>query len=80
MIRGTVNYTHCKHGAKVAEVGEQLLHRRLLGIHGKVFQDVLIERLHVAVHDHQLAVLLSCNFAKVVRGMSRPTIHLRHFK
>lgn len=67
MIRGAVTDTHSKHGAEVAEVGEQLLHRSLLGIHSKIFQHVLIERLHVAVHDHQLAVLFSCNFAEAVR-------------
>lgn len=62
-----VQYTHSEHGTEVAEISEQLLHRGLLGINSKVFQHVLIKCLHVAVHDHQLAILLPCNLAEAVR-------------
>lgn len=52
MTDSTEQYTHSEHGTKVAEISEQLLHRRLLGINCKVLQHVLIQRLHIAVHDH----------------------------
>lgn len=77
MMRGAVKDTHSKHGVEVAEVGEQLLHGGLLGIHSKVFQEVLVESLHVAVHDHQLAVLLSCHFAEAV-GLRQGQQHVSH--
>lgn len=75
MGQSTVQYTHRKHGPEVAEVSEQLLHRGLLRIHGEVLQHVLIQRLHIVVHDHQLAVLLPCNFAEAVRAVVKVNKH-----
>lgn len=59
--------THSEHGTEVAEISEQLVHRGLLGINGEVLEHVLIERLHVAVHYHQLAILFPGNLAEAVR-------------
>lgn len=59
--------THGEHGTEVAEISEQLLHRGLLGIDGKVLKHILIQRLHIAVHYHQLAILLPCDLAEAVR-------------
>lgn len=67
MVRSALQRTHREHGTKVAEVGEQLLHRGLLGINSKEFQHLLIQCFHVAVHDHQRAILLPCDLAKAVR-------------
>lgn len=40
--QSAVQYTHSEHGTEAAEVSEQLLHRCLLGIDGKVLQHVLV--------------------------------------
>lgn len=48
-----------EHGSEVAEVSEEFLHRGLLGVDGKILQHVEIESHHVAIHDHQLLVLIS---------------------
>lgn len=62
-------YTHCKHGAEVAEISEKLIHRGLLGVDSIVLQHVLVQHLHVAVHGHQLAMLLPCTLAEAVRAV-----------
>lgn len=78
MSRCAAQDTHGEHRAEVAEISEQFLHRGLLGIDRKVLQHVLIQRLHVAVHDHQLAVLLPCNLAEAVRERSRSIARRSH--
>lgn len=64
--QSAAQYTHSEHGTEVAEISEQLLHRGLLGINGKVLQHVVIQRLHVAVHYHQLVILLPGNLSEAV--------------
>lgn len=46
-----------KHGSEVAQVCEELIHRRLLGVDGEILQHVVEQRVHVAVHDVQFMVL-----------------------
>lgn len=76
--KSTVQYTHSKHGAEVAEISKQLLHRGLLGIDRKVLQHVVIQRLHIAVHYHQLVILLPCNLAEAVRVCGQGHQHIYH--
>lgn len=67
--QSTVQCTYSEHGTEVAEISEQLLHRGLLWINREVLQYILIQSLHVAVHDYQLAILLTCNFAEAVKAV-----------
>lgn len=60
--------THHEHGAEVAEISEQLLHGGLLWINGEELEQILIQRSHIAVHYHQLAVLLPRRFTEAVRA------------
>ena len=50
--------TYRKHGPEVAEVGEDLIHRRLLGVDGEELDHAAVQGGHVGVSDHQLLLLL----------------------
>ena len=68
--------THDEHGAEVAEVIEELLHRGLLGVDGEELHHALVLGVHVPLQNNQLGVLLPCVRGKAVipgqgRGGSR---------
>lgn len=61
-------FTHQKEEAEVGQVSEEVLHAEDLRVEGKITTRVLVELLHVLVHDGQLLVLLPRMLAEAVGG------------